>query len=97
MHAHADDSESELRRAAGLRCDNRLSARRGRTGLADQRRVEPAAGPWGWVYEALRTFRCMTDGSRLDPEPPRMRIPLDWEVRAAAARQWRAWWRILWA
>jgi hypothetical protein len=33
----------------------------------------------------------------LDPEPPSNGISLSREVRAAAAAQWRAWWRILWA
>lgn len=33
----------------------------------------------------------------LDPEPPSMSVSLSRDVRAAAAEQWRAWWRILWA
>ena len=33
----------------------------------------------------------------LIPEPPAMRIPPSRTVRTAAAQQWAAWWRILWA
>jgi hypothetical protein len=33
----------------------------------------------------------------LDPEPPSMSVSLSRDARAAAAAQWRAWWRILWA